>query len=86
MKQIYQQAREVVVWLYQPTLATSGDSTTWNIVEKDNDRRLTELPLWFLRMFHHSWFMRVWVLQEVVYGRIISIIYQHDEKRTGRIP
>ena len=30
--------------------------------------------------------MRVWVLQEVVYGRIISIIYQHDEKRTGCIP
>ena len=84
MKQIYQQAREVVVWLYQPT-STLIDGNTWNIVDGDRDRRLTKLPLWSLDMFRHPWFMRVWVLQEVVYARNITIVCQHDDNMIGCI-
>ena len=85
MKQIYQQAKEVVVWLYQPVFTASADSTTWNIVENDRDRRLTKLPWWTLKMFYHPWFMRVWVLQEIMYAQAINIVCQRDENRTACI-
>lgn len=77
MQQIYRQSKEVVVWLYQPNLSPLANTSTWNIVENGKDRKLVKLPLRSLRMFHHPWFMRIWVLQEVVYARDIAIICQH---------
>lgn len=85
MQEIYQQAQEVVVWLYQPNPRTLGDVSTWNIVENDGDRRLTKLPLWSLKIFYHPWFMRVWVLQEIVYARDIIVVCQNDHTRIGYI-
>lgn len=87
MQQIYRQSKEVVVWLYsyQPNLSPLANTSTWNIVKNDKDRKLVKLPLWSLRMFHHPWFMRIWVLQEVVYARDIAIICQHGDKRINYI-
>ena len=85
MRQIYQQAKEVVVWLNQPSFTTFAESIAWNIVKNDKDRRLAKLPLWSLKMFHHPWAMRVWVLQEVVYAQNITIVSQRDDNRVGYI-
>lgn len=81
MKQIYQQSKEVVVWLYQSAFTVFANGATWDIVTKDKDRRLTKLPLGSLGMFHHPWFMRVWVLQEVAFARDITVLFQRDDKR-----
>lgn len=41
MKQIYQQATEVVVWLYESPFTASDESAAWNIVKHEKGRRLT---------------------------------------------
>ncbi|CAF9915090.1 hypothetical protein IMSHALPRED_002338 [Imshaugia aleurites] len=59
--------------------------TTWNVVKIDKDRRLAKLALWPMEMFHHEWFMRLWVLQEVVYAQYITILFQlHDKRKSYR--
>ena len=84
--QIYQQTQEVVVWLYEPPFTLFNISATWDIVENDKDRRLTNLPLWSLKMFRHPWFLRVWVLQEVVHAHYITILFQLDDQSIGYRP
>ena len=86
MKQIYQQAKKVTVWLYQPSSTTSAKISSWNVVKKGEDWQLIKLPPWSLRMFYHPWFMRVWILQEIVYARRITVIVQNGGESTRTRP
>jgi Heterokaryon incompatibility protein (HET) len=81
MSRIYYKAKQVIVWLYDPSLPHASDRSRWIIAQQlvpalgqSTALEPLSLPMEWLRMFEHPWFMRVWILQEVVFGKDIKVL------------
>ena len=45
----------------------------------EGERHILELPQYALQMFQRPWFTRIWILQEIVYARRITILFGKRE-------
>jgi len=95
IRQIYQQASKVIVWLHTLAPITPRTQGSWTVARKSNEQYylssprvddqhgLVELPLFGLQMFRHPWFMRIWMLQEIVYAQVINLMRSSGDDRDG---
>lgn len=79
MQRIFQQAKQVVVWLGETSddsdleKVESSKDTPWTIAKKSG--RSLHLPFSWLQHFNRPWFLRVWVIQEVAFARKVKVIH-----------
>ena len=78
MAWIYRHAKQVVIWLGESSdhadlVPFSGGETHW--VFSTESKHTRELPLSWLQYFNRPWFLRVWIIQEVVLARKLTVIH-----------
>lgn len=78
MQRIFQQAKQVVVWLGETSddsdleKIDTGDARVWTIGKYGEN---IHLPLSWLQHFNRPWFLRVWIIQEVAFARKVIVMH-----------
>ncbi|KAL9066380.1 MAG: hypothetical protein Q9161_007599 [Pseudevernia consocians] len=83
MARIYKQAKQVVVWLgvtsdENDLVPTPAKNENWIINTGSgyhSSKRSRQLPGSWLQHFNRPWFLRVWVIQEIVFARKATVIH-----------
>ena len=79
MQRIYQQAKQVVVWLGDISddsdleKLEGGKDPAWTISKISGGSLY--LPLSWLQHFNRPWFLRVWIIQEVAFAQKVQVIH-----------
>lgn len=79
MQRIYQQAKQVVVWLGEISddsdleKLEGGKDPAWTISKISGGSLY--LPLSWLQHFNRPWFLRVWIIQEVAFAQKVQVIH-----------
>lgn len=83
MARIYKQAKQVVVWLgvtsdENDLVPSSTKKENWiiNTGSKSwSSKRSRQLPGSWLQHFNRPWFLRVWIIQEIVFAQKVTVIH-----------
>lgn len=83
MARIYKQAKQVVVWLgvtsdQNDLVPASTKKENWIInigSSRYSSKRSRQLPGSWLQHFNRPWFLRVWIIQEVVFAQKVTVIH-----------
>lgn len=83
MARIYKQAKQVVVWLgvtsdENDLVPISANKENWIIDTRSatySSKRSRQLPGSWLQHFNRPWFLRVWVIQEIVFAQKVTVIH-----------
>ena len=83
MARIYKQAKQVVVWLgvtsdENDLVPTPAKNENWIINTGSgyhSSKRSRQLPGSWLQHFNRPWFLRVWVIQEIVFAQKATVIH-----------